>query len=528
MIMIHHHSLNFPANFPELAGATDVNATVAIRDANSIKNQFLAGNTTAADTVKILDFLVQKTYESTPHKESSPYACDIGGLAKLDCEFGATGSPRTVAIRAVTLAGLFLPALWATGGEPLSLEQAKNWYSSKDFMAMKELGLNTVQIPVPTSAFVPNNEYGTQVKEILEKILEDCYKADLQAILSLVATGDELDAVVSAGVYASQQPAVMALGLPRMSIGVKTVIESIRFYTITLPLLVPLDKSDLIKMDLEQFDENVYGSLETSHSATVADVASSVSQEDRSKMFYHEATACIARSPLEFASCFKGTPVFMSSGFDLAIDDCIFQNIATTFKDYGQCGRFDETVNSGWWHRHRQSLAARQLFAYERGLGWSFAAWKLYGDEEEEAGVIDTPEKLLSLKDVVAAGLFPDLTHFSPAHSACLNPPENDFALGDDTLAPTAGPPPDCGDGWWNYETSQCDYWVPPPEPTLGSTMASCPDCDGYSTSGLIKAGAAGSILTLLCVFMYAKTFGNSKQDEYSQIPNTESAWTLG
>lgn len=184
-------------------------------------------------------------------------------------------------------------------------------------------------------------------------------------------------------------------------------------------------------------------------------IASSNSQEDRSKLFYHEATACMIRSPLEYTVCFQEMPVFLSAGFDLSIDDCFNQD-ASTFKDYGQCGRFNETLDSGWWMRHRKSYAARQLFASERGLGWSFATWKLYDDDN--VGIIDTPAKLLSLQDVSEAGLFPDLDKDIPAHSACLNPPENDFVLGDETLAPTQGPPPDCGNGWWNATTDKCKY----------------------------------------------------------------------
>ena len=133
----------------------------------------------------------------------------------------------------------------------------------------------------------------------------------------------------------------------------------------------------------------------------------------------------------------------MSSGFDLSIDNCVLQN-TTGFQDYGQCDRFNETIYSDWWERHRQSFAARQLFALERGLGWSFATWKLY--KNDNVGVLDSPAKLLSLQDAIAAGIFPNLNSSPiPASGACLNPPDQDFVLGDDTLAPTMGPPPDCG-----------------------------------------------------------------------------------
>jgi hypothetical protein len=117
------------------------------------------------------------------------------------------------------------------------------------------------------------------------------------------------------------------------------------------------------------------------------------------------------------------------------------------FVDYGQCGRLSETVDSQWWDAHRTSFFARQQFSYERGLGWSFAAWKLYDndnyDHHNRKGGLTEPERLLSLKDVVAAGLVPaGGLHNHHHHYACLNPPANDFILGDTTLAPVPAPPP--------------------------------------------------------------------------------------
>ena len=425
--------------------------------------QYVDGNTTGAETVALLEFLVERVYESSPNKARSPYACEFNGLAELECPQvkSVKESPRTdgLPIRSVGLAGIFVPAIWATGGKPLKhLDEVLDWYTLKDFQDMKALGLNTVQIEVPTAAFTPKDTHGEHVMTVLEYLLKDVSTAGLQAILSLVATGDELDAVVSAADYATANPVVLALALPKgMTIDTATVIDSIRAQAPDLPLFVPLNEGDLTKLKGSGFesDPKVFGALEMPHSATVADIASSTAQEDRSKLFYHEATACMVRSPLEYTACFQDMPIFLSSGFDLSIDDCINQG-SSTFSDYGQCGRFDETTYSGWWDRHRSSFAARQLFAAERGLGWNFATWKLY--KSDHVGIIDEPAKLLSLKDVNEAGLFPNLKKDIPAQTACLNPPDNDFMLGDDTLAPTMGPPPDCGNGWWNYTTSKCKY----------------------------------------------------------------------
>jgi len=511
--------LSFPENFQEIAGVDELNDSVVINEVNAINLQYKAGNFSSKDTVKMLDLLVKSVYYSTPNKDADPYACEFNGLAKLSCD--SIGSPRSddVPIRSVTLSGLFVPALWATDGHQLSLEEAEEWYTLKDFEAMKAVGLNTVQIPVPTATFTPKDKYGARVKDILQSILNHVDEADLQAILALVGTADENDAVVAGARYASSQKSVLGLTLPsETTLDPKTLIAEIRVESPTLPIFVPVSEGDLIRLkNKAEFGSHVYGSLKVSHSKTIADIASSTSVEDRSKMFYHEATSCVKRSPIEFSSCMLKLPVFLSSGFDLSIDNCILQNNADNFVDYGQCNRFFETIDSKWWKRHRQSLAARQLYAYEQGLGWSFSAWKLYNNVEP--GVIDSPEKLLSLRDVVAAGLFPDLTDYDDYKLACLNPPVSDFILGDATLAPTMGPPPDCGNGWWNYSTSKCDYWIPPP-PTASPTPClteACPVCSPQSSSITLTNASLGGVAIVMVMSYY---FFQKRRTEYTAIPN--------
>ena len=163
-------------------------------------------------------------------------------------------------------------------------------------------------------------------------------------------------------------------------------------------------------------------------------------------MFYHESLVCVDRSPIEWLKCYRGMPVYVSSGFDLAVDDCHLA-VEKGFRDYGQCERFNETIDSGWWERHRQSLASRQLFSYSLGLGWSFTAWKLYdgsssGSDDGITRIIDVPARLLCLRDVVEADLMPSLKTGKKSRAACLNGPKNDFAMGDATFSPTPSPPP--------------------------------------------------------------------------------------
>jgi len=505
--------IEFPPNYAELAG---VDTDVPLEDTNAINLQFLGGNLTASDTVELLDFFVQRVYGTTPNTGETPYGCDVGGLAALQCgdakpSLLSDGSP----IRSVTVAGTFVPLAWV--GPKLSLREISKLYTAEDFHDMAELGLNAVQIPVFTSAFESGNE---DVKDAVGDMLELADAAGLGAILVLVedessegTAKDVEDAVIAAAEFSSSMNAVIAITLPSPD---SSLVAAARTVVSTLPLLLPINQGYLRKLHSD--DPNVYASLSLSHTTTVADVASSTSTDDRMKMFYHEATSCIARSPIEYASCYKQVPVLISSGFDLAIDDCVNQD-GKTFKDYGQCGRFEETVDSNWWHRHRKSFAARQVFAYERGLGWSFATWKFHGDgsSEDTTGVIDTPAKLLSLKDVAAAGLMPSLKKKSVASLACLNGPEPDFILGDDTLAPTPGPPPDCGNGWWNFTTSKCDYWVPPPptptpkcEPS-GDLIAPSHKALGLAALG----GAAGTAIIGAIVLMFL----GGKRGGYSELP---------
>jgi len=198
-------------------------------------------------------------------------------------------------------------------------------------------------------------------------------------------------------------------------------------------------------------------------------------------------------------------PAYVTSGFNLAVDDCIHQG-EEDFKDYGQCDRFDETISSGWWKRHRLSLASRQLFAYSKGLGWTYSAWKLYG--EESSGDIEAPAKLLCLRDVAASGLMPSLSITSNSSTlgvACLNGPKPDFVMGDATYAPTPTPH-DCGNGWWNDTTEQCDYWIPPPP---------APTPTDYPT--LFKGAMAGAVVALGLTLLLHQMTG--RDEGYQTLP---------
>lgn len=576
--------LELPTNITELLGiAETVPDDVSITDANSIKDQFVGQNITADDALTLLNFLVERSYHSTPSVATNPYGCDVNGLAQLSCHHPAANtngdnndtnksrSPRKDGqpIRSVNLIGLLIEneQPWMKQNQNRLIE-----YTVQDYEQMIDMGLNTVQIKVPTSVFVSTTDDNSNaLKDLLDTTLADIARTassttgnTLQVILSLVATGDELDAVVEASKYARlhNDNVLLGLTLPSgMKITTKTMIDSIRaaeidhdestttttnsrnLLSVFLPytvddLLAPSSSTMVPDVARDIDDPNVYGSVSWEHTTSIGDIASSTSQEDRSKLFYHENVACTIRSPFEHSSCF-GTPtmpIFWSSGFDVSIDDCaINDDTNQSFKDYGQCDRFDETIASGWWERHRASFAARQLYAAEKGgLGWSYTSWKLGSsttiDEvvgTDMVGVIDQPVQLLSLKEVHRAGLFPNLVTDTAvvvaAQSACLNPPVNDFALGDDTLAPTMAPLPDCGNGWWNSTTSQCDYWVPPPEPTMSPTEP-CPVLTtappSASTSALVMSSIGGAVAMLILGMIHKYCVAKKKNNDYSPIPN--------
>jgi hypothetical protein len=476
----------FPPSFGERA-----NVQPTIADSNAIQLQYAGGNITAQEAVDLVDLFVQSVFFSTPSVDKDPEACDVGGLTTLSCETSGRKIITTdqQVIRAVTLAGVLVPEPWATAGKLLTAKQARTFYTDRDFADMQALGLNTVQIPVPLAIFDKKaGHHGKHADEILllGELLQMAKKSGLGAILDLVdgsdvKTKEREHAVKKAAEYAAGTSNVIALSLPS-----PLDVAAARKESTKLPLLLPHVASDLIHLHSD--DPYVFAALSLEHTSSVADVASSDGPSDRLKMFYHESIACSARSSIEYVACYRDVPVYISSGFDVSIDDCVNSEDAAKFHDYGQCGRLQESADSHWWFDHRSSLLARQLAVFEKGLGWNYPAWKIHDDQadKEGLGILDTPAKLKSLKHVAAAGIFPSLTagrKQPPAQLACLNPPAADFVLGDDTVSPTASPPPACDGGWWDPAEKKCAYWVPP-VPTVSPTSSpsaspvACPVCE--------------------------------------------------
>ena len=74
----------------------------------------------------------------------------------------------------------------------------------------------------------------------------------------------------------------------------------------------------------------------------------------------------------------------------------------------------------------------RQIDTYERELGWVFLTYKLSDSAEQHPSAV-----YWSFRKAVDNGLI----ELSPHDDACLHFPAADYALGDNTLAPTAEPP---------------------------------------------------------------------------------------
>ena len=227
--------------------------------------------------------------------DGNPFACDANGLATLGNCNSDTGTPKSIRsdgdiVKSVTLAGAFVPALWATGGKELTMDEVKGMYRTKDFKDMIDLGVNTIQIPVPCDTFYQNGEVASTVSKLLEKATS----VGLSAIIVLVKAHDEKDVEVTdemidrhvsaAAKYASTSSSVIALQLPSPT---PSLLGAIRAEAETLSVLVPTNTGTMDSLSFPP-DSNLFAALDTAATTSVADVASSDSVGDRMKMFYRE------------------------------------------------------------------------------------------------------------------------------------------------------------------------------------------------------------------------------------------------
>ena len=236
-------------------------------------------------------------YATSTGVDANPYACDVNGLATLsNCNDGEDSTPKSLRedgdiVKSVTLAGAFISQPWATNGkESLSMDEVKEFYKSKDFQQMVDLGVNTVQIPVPCNVFYEKGDVAETVSHLLEK----ADKVGLSAILVLVpmddddeieVTADMIDKhVASAAQFASDTTTVIAIQLPSSK---PSLLSAVRSVDTELSVLVPTSKGQLETLSVPP-DGNVFAALDVDAVTSIAGIASSDSESDRMKMFYRE------------------------------------------------------------------------------------------------------------------------------------------------------------------------------------------------------------------------------------------------
>ena len=295
---IIYRCTSFPESFSTNAG---LSSSAAIPDSANLTQSFAAGNITAAATVDIVNEYVATVYASSSGVDANPYACDVNGLATLkNCDKSTTDTPTSLRsdgdiVKSVTLAGAFVPVTWATGGKILTMEEVKDFYTSKDFRRMSTMGVNTVQIPVPCDAFYDKK---SEVVDTLSHLLERADKAGLSAIIVLVMADDKEDEDITAEMidkhislaakFASDTSNVIALQLPTPS---PSLLSAVRSVSTTLSVLVPTNVGQINNLSFPP-DSNIFAALDVGATTGVANVASSDSESDRMKMFYRELLNC--------------------------------------------------------------------------------------------------------------------------------------------------------------------------------------------------------------------------------------------
>lgn len=246
----------------------------------------------------------------------------MNGLATLNnCDKSTTDTPTSLRsdgdiVKSVTLAGAFVPVTWATGGKILTMDEVRDFYTSKDFRQMVDLGVNTVQIPVPCDAFYDRK---SKVVDTLSHLLERADKAGLSAIIVLVMADDKEDENITAEMidkhislaakFASDTSNVIALQLPTPS---PSLLSAVRSVSRTLSVLVPTNVGQINNLSFPP-DSNIFAALDVGATTGVANVASSDSESDRMKMFYRELLHRVIDEPSGIVPCIITFPNFVHS-----------------------------------------------------------------------------------------------------------------------------------------------------------------------------------------------------------------------
>jgi len=342
-----------------------------------------------------------------------------------------------------------LKALWST------------WYTAADFTEMKSYGLNSVRIPVgwwyfakaaeldPTPYVVPEQDIYNLTHPITA-IIKLAKAANLTVMLDLHGAPESQNGLDNSGkrsqnenpevwgndwfynINAQKQTTsvneVMAkyvVFLEKNQIDNVIAIEVVNepwvfgdmsivrdFYKDTIPRMrvihptLPIILHDAFRHTewgwlMNKWDyDHTYLDTHLYHAFNSDDIASSNPSCDKLKQTIAENIACGYGSLLRFKTCVS-LPT-LTGEWSLAIDDCMTnirgQDFSVQFHNYGQCDNLKIRAGDPWWTAHVNSFAAKQMYVFERELGWYFWTWKTgYGAEK------DTSTPYWSFRDAVKA-----------------------------------------------------------------------------------------------------------------------------
>ncbi|CAM9592783.1 unnamed protein product, partial [Scytosiphon promiscuus] len=468
--------------------------------------------TQPATALKAYGKFVEAVYNTTIGKTAS--ACDFDALTVLTC--GREEPWKTAPwyhqikapIRSVNIGGLFVLERWIVPtftewGDDSGIHDQhsysekcgdlgtcdelkdhwKNWYTPQDFKDMKDVGLNSVRLPVgwwffaaktamsPYPYIIPDEDLYDEHHPITD-VIRWAREAGLYVILDLhgapgsqngldnsgLTSPDPNDLVWGEGWMYSPENlgntvrilAAMAeyinhiedsysldnimalellnepwahLDLGRVRDFYVSGITAVRLVRPLMPIIIHDSfRGPMWATLLKDFPyKNVVMDTHIYHGFNPADLSSDTAVGDRMKAYVHERMACSYTAMLRYQTC-AVLPVMVGE-WSLAIDNCM-PWLDSKFADYGQCDNLKEREGNSWWTEHTQSFAMRQIAMYEREMGWSFWTWKLEDQLEET----EPAAKYWSFSLAVENGFID--TSYSP--DACMHPPAANYMDPDD------------------------------------------------------------------------------------------------
>jgi len=287
-------------------------------DANAVVRQFDGGNLTATEAVHVYDQYVEAVYASTPGSSKDPRACGAGGFAALT---GSECISTTDSYKAVTLRGI---AGLDGAGHAVKMTP----HTSEDYDAMKALGLNSVRVPVKAEDVASLDKidmrvilavYGDADVDLSDAALVECDASATKVRAAAAKAGVPVLLRVDSeealrGYEGSDGVAYEISRLFSVSFFVPLTRRRRRGGSLEITPAVAARRSPLAAGRRRRTPSPRAPSVPpAADAATVVDVASSSPVEDRTKLFFHEATACA--SPASRFTHTKNGPGTIRCGF---------------------------------------------------------------------------------------------------------------------------------------------------------------------------------------------------------------------